>query len=186
MARLDFDFHARPAHPGKLSIGLLLAGVMASIWVGMNWQAARSANAGLATHIAAKQQAKPIAMSRAKPGAEDAAHLTQTQVAAQLSYSWQPAFDALSATRSNKIALVSLDASQAKSQLKLVAEARQLADAVDYIDSLEQQPGVTRAELLQHEVQADDAQKPVRFHLVVEFRAADQSAAQTNPVEQAR
>jgi len=27
MARLDFDFHARPARPGKLGIVLALAGV---------------------------------------------------------------------------------------------------------------------------------------------------------------
>lgn len=167
MARLVFDFHARPARPNKFSIVLALAGVMAMGWVWSTLQAARAAEAGLALQIAALVQEKP--RSSAKPAARG--DDTQARVAAQLAYSWQPAFDALAAARSNKIALLSLDAVQAKSQLKLVAEARQLADAVDFIDALQQQPGVKRAALVQHEVQDDVDEQPVRFNILVEFGA---------------
>lgn len=169
MARLDFDFHAQPPRPGKLAIVLALAGVTAIAWSWMNWQAARATEAGLAMQIAALQQ--PSAHRVVKPATrgDEAASATRASVAAQLKYAWQPAFEALAAARSSKIALVSLDAVQAKSQLKLVAEARQLADAIAYIDALQQQPGVRRVELLQHEVQADDAQKPLRVNILVEL-----------------
>ena len=169
MARLDFDFHARPARPGKPGIVLALAGVAALGWALSNLQAARAAEAGLALQIAALERARPRPAVTPATQTETAAQTAQTRIAAQLAYSWQPAFDALAVARSSKVALVSLDAVQAKAQLKLVAEARQLADAVKFIEALQQQPGIRRAALTQHEVQADDAQKPVRFNILVEL-----------------
>lgn len=167
MARLDFDFHARPARPRSLGIVLLLAGMVAAGWAWNAWQAARATQAGLDLQIAALERDSPRKAARPASRGDDA----RQRIAAQLAYAWQPAFDALAAARSEKIALVSLDALQAKAQLKLVAEARQLADAVDFVDALQQQPGVRRAALFQHEVQADAEQQPLRFTIVVELGA---------------
>lgn len=175
MAHLEFDFHDSPARPGKLGIGLLLIGLAALIWVGLAWQQARATVSGLALQIAALEQSQTTGPRRPTTRAEDAALTSQAAIAAQLRYSWQPAFEAIAAARTNKVALVSLDAVQAKSQLKLVAEARRLADAVGFIDTLQQQPGVRRAELLQHELQTGDPQKPVRFTILVELRSAEQT-----------
>lgn len=169
MARLDFDFHARPARPATLGIVLALAGVAAFGWALINLQAARATEAGLALQIAALERTRPRAAVTPATPTETAAQTAQARIAAQLAYSWQPAFDALAAARSRKVALVALDAVQAKAQLKLVAEARRLADAVEFIEALQQQPGIRRAALTQHEVQADDAQKPVRFSILVEL-----------------
>ena len=171
MARLDFDFHAQPPRPGKLGVTLALAGTAALVWTWTNLQAARSVEAGLAMQIAAIEQARPHSPAKPAAPADDAAHAAQARIAAQLEYSWQPAFGALAAARSSKIALVSLDANQAKLQLKLVAEARHLADAVKFIETLQQQPGIRRAALTQHEVQADDPENPVRFNVLVELGA---------------
>ena len=171
MARLYFDFHAQPSRPGKLGILLALVGIAAVVWAGINWQTARTAEAEVAKQIAAIEQTKPIRATPSNTRADNAALVTQARIAAQLGYTWQPAFDALAATHNSKVALVSLDAVQAKSQLKLVAEARQLADAVAFIDALQQQPGVKRAALVQHEVQTGDAQKPVRFNILVELNS---------------
>ena len=99
-----------------------------------------------------------------------AAQAAQTDLAALLAYSWQPAFEALANALDDTVALVSLDASQTRSQLKLVAEARTLADAVALIDRLQQQPGVKRAALVQHEVQIEADRQPVRFNLMVELQ----------------
>jgi len=171
MARLDFDFHARPRRPGRLGIALALAGVATLAWAWSNLQAARATEAGLTLQIAALEQARPRAAAKPAARADTIAQATQTNIKAQLAYSWQPAFDALATARSSKIALVSLDAIQAKSHMKLVAEARQLADAVKFIEVLQQQPGIKRAVLTQHEVQADEAEKPVRFNLLLELGA---------------
>lgn len=167
MADLDFDFHARVARPGLVSLALLLAGVTAAGWSWQAWQSARDTQAGLALQIAALEQTKPRKVAKPATGGDEA----RQRIAAQLAYTWQPAFDTLAAARSNKIALVSLDAVQAKSQVKLVAEARQLADAVEFVDALQQQPGVKRAALFQHEVQRTTKEHPVRFTVVVELGA---------------
>ena len=100
----------------------------------------------------------------------DIAQLARARIRDSLDYSWQPAFAALQATQSARIALVSLEASQAKSQIRLTAEARRLADAVEYANRLSLQPGVQRTALLQHQVQEKDAQRPVRFTLLMEMR----------------
>lgn len=168
MARLDFDFHPQPSRPGKLGIALALAGVASLGWAWTNLQAARAAEAGLAMQIAALEQARPSAAAKPAVRADTPAQAAQTRIESQLAYSWQAAFDALAAARSSKIALLSVDAVQAKSQMKLTAEARQLSDAVEFIEALQRQPGVRRAALTQHEVQADDPQKPVRFNLLLD------------------
>lgn len=171
MARLDFDFHSRPVRPGTLGVALGVAGVAAMAWVWMNLQAAHATEAGLAMRIAALEESQSRPAVQPVKRTDDAARRTRSQVSTQLAYSWQPAFEALAAARSGKIALVSLDAVQSTSRLKLVAEARHLADAIAFIDALQQQPGIRRVELLQHELQADDAQKPLRFNILVELGA---------------
>lgn len=171
MARLDFDFHSRPVRPGTLGVALGVAGVATMAWVWMNLQAAHATEAGLAMRIAALEESQSRPAVQPVKRTDDAAQRTRSQVSAQLAYSWQPAFEALAAARSGKIALVSLDAVQSTSRLKLVAEARHLADAIAFIDALQQQPGIRRVELLQHELQADDAQKPLRFTILVELGA---------------
>ncbi len=173
MARLDFDFHARPARPGKGALVLALAGAVALGWSWSNLQAARATEAGLALQIAALEQAAPRAVARPASAADTATQNAQADVTALLAYSWQPAFEALANALDDTVALVSLDASQTRSQLKLVAEARTLADAVALIDRLQQQPGVKRAALVQHEVQTEADQQPVRFNLLVELKPVE-------------
>jgi hypothetical protein len=167
--RLDFDFHARPSRPNRLGVALALAGIVAMGWAWTNLQAARASEAGVALQIAALEQVRPQPVAQSLNHADDATQAARARIAAQLAYSWQPAFDALAAARSGKIALVSFDAVQAKSQLKLVAEVRHLADAIAFVEGLQQQAGVKRAELTQHETQTDSDSLPVRVNIRVEL-----------------
>jgi nitrate reductase NapAB chaperone NapD len=172
MARLNLDFHrADRFRLDALSVGLLLAGALALAWVGEQWSAARATEAAQAGALLKLEQGslapKPPVISRA----DSAAQAAHARIAAQLNAGWQPAFNALAAARSSKIALLSLDAVHAKRQIKLVAEARHLADAVEFIEALQQQPGVVRAVLVQHEIETDAEYQPVRFQALVEWRA---------------
>ena len=173
MARLDLSFHSGGRHLGgyrldRLGVVLLLAGALALAWAAGQWLAARASEVELASAIRQLQQ-RP-APARPVSRADSAAQAARDRIAAQLNAGWQPAFDALAATHSSKIALLSLDAVQAKRQIKLVAEARHLADAVAFVEALQQQPGILSAALTQHEILADADQKPVRFHITLEWR----------------
>ncbi len=176
MARLDFDFHTPSRRPGVLALTLALTGAAALIWAWSNLHAARAEHDTVTTQLAAIEQ-EVIEQSRSRTAAQsgsrgkNTAETAQARVAAQLDYSWEPAIAALATARSRQIALVALDGVQAKRQLKLIAEARRLADAIDFIDALQQQPGIKRATLVQHSIQSDDAEKPVRFNILVELNA---------------
>lgn len=169
MARLDFDFHAAPVRPSAAGLVLALAGAAALAWSMHAWEAARDREAGLDLQIASLENVRPASAPRAEP-ANVASQETQARIAAQLAWRWQPAFDALAGARDKRIALVALDANQAKAHLKLTAEARTLEDAVAWIERLQGQPGVKSAALTQHEFQADADQRPVRFIVDVALR----------------
>jgi hypothetical protein len=173
MARLDLNFASGGRRLGgyrldRLGVVLLLVGALALAWATGQWLAARTSEVKLA-HAIRQLQQRP-APARPATRADTAAQTARDRIAAQLNAGWQPAFDALAATRSSKIALLSLDATHAKRQIKLVAEARQLADAVAFVEALQQQSGILHAALTQYEIQADADQKPVRFHITLEWR----------------
>jgi nitrate reductase NapAB chaperone NapD len=170
MARLDLDFHTAGRYRfDRFSVVLLLIGSLTLAWVVGQWLTARNNEAERAGAILKlAQHPRPThVVSRA----DTAAQATRERITAELNAGWQPAFDALAATRSSQIALLSLDAVHAKRQIKLVAEARRLADAVAFIEALQQQPGILRAALTQHEIETDADQKPVRFQATLEWRA---------------
>lgn len=170
MARLDLYFQSGSRYrPDALGVGLLLAGALALAWVASQWLTARDTAAEQAGALLKLEQ-RP-APKRAVSRADSSAQAARERITTQLNAGWQPAFDALAATRSSKIALLSIDAIHAKQQIKLVAEARNLADAVAFIEALQQQPGILRAVLNQHEIESDADQKPVRFQATVEWRA---------------
>jgi hypothetical protein len=171
MIPLDFDFHVRAARPGKLGITLLLAGAVALAWVWTQLQAARATDAGVAAQVAALEHARARPALKPTTRRDAATQSAFAGLKAQLAFSWQPAFDALATAASPTIALRTLEASQAKSQIKLEAEARRLADAIAYVEVLQQQPGVRRAALIQHAVQTDFDQKPVRFRILIELES---------------
>lgn len=174
MLTLDFDFRTPSSRPGVVGLALLLAGTLA---LGLSFYGMHTANtahdarvAEIAAFEQTQKKRKPnrSRFSRVQTSGESG-ELAKTRVRANLDYSWQPAFAALEATRSRKIALVSLEASQAKKQLRIVAESRRLADAVEFAQQLNLQPGVKRTGLMQHEVQEAGEQHPVRFTLVMDM-----------------
>lgn len=175
MAKLKFDFHPPSTRPSVLGVALLLAGAIAISASLLNMQLAHEEHDSRVSQVAAlelaQQKRAPVrARATRARNTSDIAQLARARVRNSLAYSWQPTFAALQATRSPKIALVSLEASQAKSQVRLIAEARRLADAVDYANQLSLQAGVKRTALLQHQVQEKDPQRPVRFTLLMEMR----------------
>jgi hypothetical protein len=176
MAILDFDFHPPATRPAVLGVVLLLAGTATVAVAFANIRQADAAKAEMQDQVALQEQINQKRVpnrSLAKRNASrtEQALLARASVSANLEYSWEPMFAALEATQSKKIALLSIDANQGKKQVRVVAEARTLSDAVEYVGLLGQQRAIRRALLQQHEVQTDPAEHPVRFTLLLEMRA---------------
>lgn len=170
---MDFDFHSRSSRPSAVGVMVLLTGMIALAVTLFYMQQTNAAHEAHATEVAALERAQqkraPVRAKPSRTARADIAELASARVRSNLDYSWQPAFAALEKTRSPKIALVSLEASQTKKQMRLVAESRRLTDAVAFADQLDLQPGIVRTVLMQHEVQEKNAQRPVRFTLVMEM-----------------
>jgi hypothetical protein len=176
MAILDFDFHPPTTRPTLAGVLLLLAGLAAVAAAIASVRHADAARTDLQEQVALQEQAvqKRVpnrSLAKRNASRSEAAKLARARVVATLEYSWEPMFKALEATQSKKIALLSLDANQTKKQVRVVAEARTLTDAVEYIGLLQRQPAIKRALLQQHEVQSEPAEHPVRFTLLLEMRA---------------
>lgn len=175
MNRYDLDFSRPSTRPGLIPLALLLAGIAAvavTLTDSSSLEARRDEQAGTIARLedAERSASRPRTEAREKLKL-DAGEASQAKILASLNYSWQTAFAALDAAKNRKVALVSLDAAQAKREVRVVAETRKLSDALDYIAKLNEQAGVRRAVLLQHETREDDQYKPVRFTVVLELSA---------------
>lgn len=83
----------------------------------------------------------------------------------RLNLPWSRLFAALEATRGESIALVAVEPEAGKRTLKLAGEARSAADMLAYVDRLAGEGSFTRVTLVKHQVNEQDANKPLRFQI---------------------
>ena len=175
MKAYDIDFARPSARPALIGLALLLTGAVLLLTTfadSSELAAERDAQLGQlaqleeAARVAARP--KPAGVQRLKL---DAGEASQAKILASLNYRWQTAFTALDGAAGKQVALLSVDAAQAKREIRVVAEARKLPDALDYVARLNAQPGIRRAVLQQHEVLTDAEFTPVRFTVIAELEA---------------
>ena len=88
---------------------------------------------------------------------------------AQLNLPWRDLFDALAATPRERIAILALEPNAARHVLKVLAEAKTGEDMVDFLRDLKRQTFFNDVNLVRHEVNEQDANKPVRFQFEAAF-----------------
>lgn len=88
-----------------------------------------------------------------------------------LSLPWAEVFGALEAANSADVSLLALDPTPDKRLLKLHAEARNMAAVLAYLRALAAGPVFSAVSLQSHQVQQADPLHPVRFVVLVEWRA---------------
>lgn len=93
------------------------------------------------------------------------------QVVQELSLPWDRLFRALETTSSEDVALLTIEPDAKKRLLKITGESRNLAALLTYLRLLEQQPVFADIYLQNHQIQQQDAEKPVRFSLAASWRA---------------
>ena len=85
------------------------------------------------------------------------------EVIGQLNQPWDELFTAVETGDRKHVALLSIEPDPQKRQVKVTAEAKNLAAMLNYARSLEQQQLLTDIFLQSHQVQQQDPEKPVRF-----------------------
>ena len=165
---LDFAPAARRVRP--LGLALLGTGVIAVLLGGIVWGEAWSAQSAQASTLAALDNGDTDAGARnarptpATPG-EQARNRAALRVARGLQTPWSDLLSALEAAPHENVALLGIEPSIAKQQVRLTAEARDPEAMLDYVAALQADPRLSQVVLVSHQVQTQAAGKPVRFQM---------------------
>jgi Tfp pilus assembly protein PilN len=116
-------------------------------------------------------QQRSIDAKSAAPSAELAQQISNANgVLRQLSIPWEELFQAIESSGGNKVTLLTLEPDVEKLQVRISGETRNFKTLMNYIEQLQTQPVFNAVYLQHHQVQQDDAEKPVRFALLATWR----------------
>jgi Tfp pilus assembly protein PilN len=162
MRKFELDFQRRPA-PSVAGWLLLVAGIGAAAALGhQGWQvdqhhtvqAARMArlHAGNAALDAGQQK-------------DDPQLVAARQMTEKSKLPWDTLFGALESTDQADVALLAIVPEVQRRNVKIHAEARDFAAMLAFQRHLQLNTGLSQVVLLDHTVNKDVAEKPVRFHI---------------------
>jgi Tfp pilus assembly protein PilN len=107
----------------------------------------------------------PARVPEAQAGAVNAAVL-------QLNLPWRALHDVVQASTPASIALLALEPDAKRRNLRITAEARSSDDMLAYVRQLGQQDWFSAVALARHEINEQDPNRPIRFQVDAEWRAA--------------
>jgi hypothetical protein len=88
----------------------------------------------------------------------------------QLNLPWRALHDAVQAATPPTVALLALEPDAKKHTLRITAETKGSDDMVDYVRSLQEQPGFAGVTLVRHEINDQDPNHPIRFQVDAQWR----------------
>lgn len=91
------------------------------------------------------------------------------EVLQKLTVPWENLFTALEATRGDKIALLAMEPDVRKGQVRIIAEAKTANDMLDYLRRLGGEAAFSGVILVNHQIQQQDAERPLRFSIAVNW-----------------
>ncbi len=167
---IELDFVARPRRVTGAGALLVLAGLLAAGLAVGDVLALAARRADLATELDARSgAAAPVAPSEKETRASQEAAAMRRE----LELPWSRLFGELESAShdtANAVAVLGVEPDPDKRQVRIVAEARTLADALTYVERLYAVPVLRYPVLESHETRTDDPQHAVRVKIVAGWR----------------
>jgi len=166
--RLRLDLAHPEPRPGRLGWTLLVLGLAAALWAGWRYQGEAQKLDGARARVAALEPARPRAQRPA--GGRESALAVGARKA--LGADWPGLLARLEAGRPRQIALLALEADGAQGELRLEANARDLAAMLAWLETLEG-AGLGPVRLVSHTAMEEEGQGSVRqtyVHFVAQGR----------------
>lgn len=169
LVQIDF---VRPSRLFSLPGLLLLAlGLISAAVVGLEYHTVQMRRAALELRLTASM----LAQQRPVRDADARSHETErTDLAArELATPWTALLSELervSQDSAGQVAVLGVEPDHAKHRVHVIAESRDLALALAYVQRLQASHLLSYPMLDSHEVRQDDAQHPVRFELSSDWR----------------
>lgn len=129
-------------------------------------QALKSDQERLNGQIAKQASSRKTPTQAAIPDAQASA---VNLVVSELNLPWRDVLDAIEAATPPAIALLTLDPDAKRHTVRIMAEAKTSADMINYIELVKKQPFFTDVIVTRHEVNEQDANKPIRFLLEAQW-----------------
>jgi hypothetical protein len=163
------DFKPRPRAGGILGMAVLLLGLIGAVMVALEFHASSLTRSGLELRLDALASVRNAGASHAA-NAEEAGPLVN-----ELGAPWSLLLQELETASQDlggAVAVLAVEPDREKGRLRIVAETRDLATALAYIERLQKSQALRFPMLDSHEVRAEDHDRPIRFQLSAEWRSA--------------
>lgn len=171
---LQLDFAAQSGPLRALGIALLLAGAAAMLWIGRAYLASSEELADWDTKWRALQGQRGSAV----PATGESAKRFDTEIAfanrtiGRLSLPWDRLFLEVEVSVDEHVTLLSVEPDVDKGELRIAAEARNLAAMLAYAKRLRASTLLKDAHVQSHQLQLQRAERPVRFTVQARWLAA--------------
>jgi len=174
MYALDLDFR-RPEHGTSwMGAALLAAALIGVLFSGSQYlqQTEQIAVETAGIHDAAKATRKKpkTAASNADPQALAAELQSANEILIRLTLPWDELFVSAESAGTPDVALLGIESETDKRRVKISGEAKNLESILDYLRYLRSRPTLVDVYLQSHDLQKQDAQRPVRFVVNAEWK----------------
>ncbi len=165
MIRMDLDFAGSARRGRWLGIGLLLVAAIATAKMLHVYSSAASEADLLETRIAQlERRAGGVREDKAPVPEATLREIRQAnEVIGQIALPWDRLFKAVEAAAGNKVGLLGITPDQKGGTVEVSGECADLQTLFDYVKRLDRQASLGRVYLLNHQINAQDPQRPVRF-----------------------
>lgn len=166
LARLDLDLSpTRPRVP-PASWLLLAVGVLAAALAALQFQSATEERSRELRDLRALEASlSEPGSAGASPASVQDARTARAANAAQreLEVPWATLFGGLESVAARNVALLSIEPSAQRHEVRITAEAKSSAAMLDFLDALRGQPALREVVLVSHQIQAQAPGAPFRF-----------------------
>jgi hypothetical protein len=172
-----FDFLSTPRPRVWLRALAFVAGAMALMAALVYHQALlmpelNAQRSLLATTLQKQGNAKPV--SKLKADELEKAWKNAVNVKLQLGLPWSLFFKEMGqATKSGGVALISVEPDPLKSNVVLIAEARNFNAMLEFVSAMQASPEFSQVTLLSHAIDSTSEEKPVRFRLSANWKVVE-------------
>ena len=148
-------------------------GLACSAWIHSLWLVQTElAQANEALRLATASHATGAASQTGSPPLMAGERAAWARLAGTLNTPWNTIFDTLERSIDPSVALISIEPNTSTGRLRLQAEAPTLDTLLGAVRALEQAEGIARVELVGHQTQDQQAERPLRITMDVQLRGS--------------
>lgn len=168
---LQLDYIQAPRRmlwPGLL---LLVLALLAAAHLGLRWREARTEINRIETTRSLVNAERPRAKAVPMERLDEHVKAAET-VVRQLTLPWAPLIETLENVAVKDVAVLHVQPDAQQRNLRITAEARNANAMWQYVHNLTAAKTLTAVHLVNHQVQAEDPQKPLQFSVQASFKAS--------------